>query len=619
LLKFIFKNYMTIKILSNTVINRIAAGEVVERPASVVKELVENSIDAGATKVDVIIENAGRNSITIIDNGYGMAKDDLILAVERHATSKLPEEDINKIDFFGFRGEALPSIASVSRMTITSKPANKVHEHAWSLNIFGGEKHEPIPASLNQGTKIEVKDLFFATPARLKFLKTEKTEIFYIQDILNKIAMANPHVELSLKSDEKEIFHYKAIAENYAERIKAIAGKNFDSNFQEVNFISEDCKISGFVSTPTYNVGTSSEQYFFINKRPVKDRLLSMAIKIAYQDYIPSSRYPIVYLFIELDSHMVDVNVHPAKSEVRFKDSNHIRTCVVRAVKDAIKNISQRASDHLSELTLNSFITQSQESATSHIAENKLEEQTKSLAYITPISPLRFSKPSVAQYSTSKAMFAPIPPMVQAESDITEVIVDNQNFPLGAACGQIHDTYIIAQTDEGMILIDQHAAHERIFYEKLKQQFLNKNIQTKRLFIPEIIELPEHIIEELLSRKQEFEQFGLFIEKFANNSISVNELPAILKCSNVKELIEDLVDDIKEYSAQVSLEAKINHFLATYACHHSIRAGRNLSIKEMNDLLREMERNDHTGQCNHGRPTYIKLSMKDIEKLFERS
>lgn len=593
-----------IKILSNSTINRIAAGEVVERPSSVVKELVENSIDAGATKIEVFIENAGRNLITIIDNGSGMSKEDLLIAVERHATSKLPEENINQIEFFGFRGEALPSIASISRMTITSKHQESNDDCAWSLNIIGGEKLPLEPASLNQGTKIEVRDLFFATPARLKFLKSEKSEIHYITDILIKISMANPEVAISLTSDGKELFSYKA---DPNDRIKDIVGKNFSDNFAKVTFVSEECGITGFISTPTYNFGTSNEQYFFINKRPVKDKLLSMAVKIAYQDFVPQGRYPIVYLFLELNSDMVDVNVHPSKSEVRFKDANYIRASVIAAIKQGIKNIGQQASTHLSELTIDSFVPESQNSL-----ENK-----ESKAFIFPTKPASFTRPSPVTYQRAQSIFAPIEPMVKAESE--EISVSDLNFPLGAACGQIHNTYIISQIEEGMLLIDQHAAHERIFYEKLKAQIQNKQIQTQRLFIPEIIELPDHVIEELFNQKQSFEDLGLYFDKFANNSIAITELPALLKCSNVRELINDIVNDLEQYSQQVSLEKKINHFLSTYACHHSIRAGRHLTIQEMNLLLREMEKIDHTGQCNHGRPTYIKLKMKDIEKLFERS
>ena len=593
---------MNIKILSNTIINRIAAGEVVERPASAVKELVENAIDAKASKIEVIIENAGRNLITIIDNGVGMSKEDLIIAVERHTTSKLPNEDINQIEFFGFRGEALPSIASVSRMTIISKSAIHPSEFAWAITINGGDKQEPIPASLAQGTKIEVRDLFFATPARLKFLKTEKTELSYITDCLYKIAMANPSIAFTLTNDGKEMINLKAYhdEESLYNRLSDIVNKGFKENFTNIWLDDPDCSVMGYISTPTYNHGTSNEQYFFINKRPIRDKLLSMAVKIAYQDFIPHGRYPLVYLFLNIDSGFVDVNVHPAKAEVRFKDVNLVRSNVIAAIKQGIRNIGKQASDHLTTQAVDSFIP-----------EDVFREASR-LQY-SPAAKPNFTRPNI-----QPAIFSSISPSVKA-ADPIEFDQAQINFPLGSACGQIHDTYIISQTDDGMILIDQHAAHERIFYERLKKQITDKQINTQRLFIPEVIELPEHILEALLAQREEFSLLGLYFEAFGSQAISVIELPALLKCSNVKKLIMDIVDDLSEYSQQISLEQKINHVLATFACHHSIRAGRALSIQEMNSLLREMERCDHSGQCNHGRPTYIKLNLKAIEKLFERS
>lgn len=604
---------MAIKILSNTTINRIAAGEVVERPSSVVKELVENSIDAGAKNIEIIIENAGKNLITIIDDGVGMSKEDLNLAVERHATSKLIEEDITQINFFGFRGEALPSIASISRTVITSRAKTSSEDFAWSLNVNAGQKSELIPASLSKGTKVEIRDLFFSTPARLKFLKTEKTEIHHIVETLNKIAIANPKIAFSLTSDGKEVFNYKAYSDEEAlyKRLSDLIGKGFKENFTFINLETQDFKLYGYISTPTYNIGTSNEQYFFINKRPVKDKLLSMATRIAYQDFIPNGRYPIIYLLLEMDPSLVDVNVHPSKAEVRFKDPNLVRSYVISAIKDGIRRIGNQASDHLSLLTINSFNTEENGEKAPII-----EEKSK-IAYLAPAKTKNFSRPTALSSDFTNQVFAPIPPMVKAAPE--EFLREQVNFPLGAACGQIHNTYIISQTEDGVILIDQHAAHERIFYERLKSQILNKQLQTQRLFIPEIVELPEHIIENLLSMKEDFNKLGLYFEAFGQNAISITELPALLKCSNVKNLIMDIVDDLSEYNQQVSLDKKINHYLATFACHHSIRAGKELSIKEMNELLREMEKNSHTAQCNHGRPTYIKLSLKDIEKLFERS
>jgi len=363
----------------------------------------------------------------------------------------------------------------------------------------------------------------------------------------------------------------------------------------------QDCKVTGYVSTPTHNYGTSNEQYFFINKRPVKDKLLAVAVKIAYQDFIPHGRYPLVYLFLEMDSSLVDVNVHPAKTEVRFKDSNLVRSAVISAIKQAIRDIGRQASNHLTEAIVSSFVP----------------ERTIMAEAVRPQYVQAAIRPSFVTPSIARPIFAPMAPVIKAEPQDFEQ--EQINFPLGSACAQIHDTYILSQTNDGMILIDQHAAHERIFYERLKQQIATTQIQTQRLFIPEIIELPEHIIEQLLERKEEFSKMGLYFEAFGSGAISVTELPALLKCVDVRKLIMNIVDDLSEYQQQVSLEKRINHFLATFACHHSIRAGRNLSINEMNSLLREMENTPHTGQCNHGRPTYIKLSLKDIEKLFERT
>ena len=420
--------------------------------------------------------------------------------------------------------------------------------------------------------------------------------------------MANPSVAFSLTSEGKEIFNYKKQEGEEAlyNRLSDLVGKGFKENFTYIQLDDPECSLMGYISTPTYNVGTSNEQHFFINKRPVRDKLLSMAVKIAYQDFIPHGRHPLVYLFLNIDPGFVDVNVHPAKAEVRFKDSSLLRNVVISAIKQGIRNIGNQASDHLTDVAISSFIPET----------SSIMQDTPRAQYSQAIRP-SFVRPIIPDQQVTKAIFAPIAPMVKAQS--IEVDSDQIHFPLGAACGQIHDTYIISQTEDGMILIDQHAAHERIFYENLKQEILSNEIKTQRLLIPEIIELPEHVIEQLLSQKEEFSKLGLYFEAFGSKAISVTELPALLKCIDVRKLILNIVDDLSEYSQQVSLEKKIQHFLATFACHHSIRAGRNLSIKEMNALLRQMEQCDHTGQCNHGRPTYIKLNLKAIEKLFERS
>jgi DNA mismatch repair protein MutL len=612
---------MKIKILSNTTINRIAAGEVVERPSSAIKELVENAIDAQATKIDIIIENAGQNLITIIDNGIGMSKEDLNIAVERHSTSKLFEEDINQIEFFGFRGEALPSIASVSRMTLTSKSADTEEDCAWSLTINAGEKQNIIPSTLSKGTKIEVRDLFFATPARLKFLKSEKTEVSYITDILQKIAMANPNIAFSLTSNNKEIFNLKAYQGDDAlyNRLNDIIGKNFKDNFTYVNIVEQDLKIYGYISLPTHNIGTTSEQYFFVNKRPINNKLLSIASKIAYQDFIPHGRYPLFCLFLELESAFVDVNVHPCKSEVRFKDNILVRNLLSNTIKQGIRQIGHKVSTYITDVAIQEFKAEIKLESSDEPLDNIIKEKASN-SYLAP------SKSNINRsfsnykhpYNQQSSIFTPIAPMVKADN--SDIDLKQSSFPLGAACGQIHNTYIIAQTDDAMLLVDQHAAHERIFYEKLKQQITNKKIQTQRLLVPEIIDnIAPHILESLLSEQNNLNEWGLVFETFGSDAISITQLPALLNCSDVKKLFLDIMDDIVEHGQSNNLESKINKLLATYACHHSIRAGRNLSIVEMNALLREMEKYEHIGQCNHGRPTYIKLYLKDIEKLFERT
>lgn len=432
--------------------------------------------------------------------------------------------------------------------------------------------------------------------------------------------MANPDVGLTLINDEKEVFNYHAQqgADGLSKRLNEIVGKGFLENFTKIELETSEGMISGFISTPTYNSGTSNEQYFFVNKRPVKDKLLSVAVKIAYQDFIPQGRYPMVYIFLELDSSSVDVNVHPAKAEVRFKDPNNVRNIVISAIKEGIREIGKQASDHLTTSALESFISEVPVKITNHeeVRNNYTARERQQTHFALRPSNPGFTRPSTAAIQIAQQMFKPSAPFVKAES--LEFDQEQISFPLGSACGQIHDTYIISQTEDGMVLIDQHAAHERIFYESLKKEILEEDIKTQRLLIPEIVELPEHILEQLLLQSEELAKFGLHIEAFGSKAIAVSELPALLKCMDVKKLVQDIVDDLHEFTTQVSLEEKIKHFLATFACHHSIRAGRNLSIKEMNSLLREMEKCDHTGQCNHGRPTYIKLKMKDIEKLFER-
>ncbi|MFN7038382.1 MAG: DNA mismatch repair endonuclease MutL [Alphaproteobacteria bacterium] len=612
---------MKIKLLSPLTISRIAAGEVIERPASAIKELIENSIDAQASEISIILNNAGRNLISITDNGFGMRPEDLLISADRHTTSKLDEVDIFDIKHFGFRGEALPSIASVSRLNITSR--HNLEENAWSINVIGGEKSELYPASLTTGTRIEVRDLFFATPARLKFLKSEKTELQYIIDIVNKIALAHHNISFTLATENKITLKLQAQkgedSEAKFKRIAEILGKNFAENSTEINETYNNIKIKGFTSIPTYNKSTSSDQYFFINNRPVRDKILQIAVKIAYQDFIANNRYPVTVLFLDLPTEEVDVNVHPTKAEVRFRDAANIRSIVIRAIKNALTVAGDRTSSTISEqaiININKNISLDKPNffkpASNNVDYSKAFE--RKIDFVQP----KFSANTSSTSQSSLFIDKKIEPIVrQFENEIVEN-TEIKEYPLGSARCQLHETYIISQTSDSIIIIDQHAAHERLVYEKLKISQKANNIPRQRLLIPEIVELDEKRTGKLIEIKKELENLGLYIEQFGINVI-VNEIPHIIANSNIRLLINDLADELIEFEENISLHKLIEHILETFACHHSIRSGRKLNINEMNALLREMEATPYSGQCNHGRPTYIKLKLNDIEKLFGRS
>ncbi|MFV9875579.1 MAG: DNA mismatch repair endonuclease MutL [Rickettsiales endosymbiont of Dermacentor nuttalli] len=611
-----------IKLLSSTTINRIAAGEVIERPASAIKELIENAIDANATQIDILLQNAGRNLIQITDNGYGMNNEELNIAIERHATSKLQEDDLLNISHFGFRGEALPSIASVSRMTITSR--TKDAEHAWSITINGGDKNQIIPASSSIGTTIEVRDLFFATPTRVKFLKSERTELQYIIDIIHKLALSHTNIGFTLSTDKKEIFNLRP--STLLERIGEILGQEFKNNALELNTTTENLTIKGYTSLPTFSRNTSSELYLFVNNRPVKDKLIIAATKVAYQDFMPRERYPVLVLFLNIPYDQVDVNVHPTKAEVRFRDSDIIRNIIIKSIKGALSKGSHRTSDTISTKAINSFkqsfsnIPKTQTSLT--IKSNKLTnnyyaslESNKKIVSSIHSFPSTTSQFLDKKPSTTK--FIPETIIDTNETKYTETSTNAIN--LGNAKSQLYSTYIIAEKDTGIVIIDQHAAHERLIYEKLKLSYNQGKILTQRLLVPEILELDSKLIIPLSKAKHDLGKLGLVYEICGENTVIVNEIPLLLSTTNVKSLIKDIADELLEYGENLSLSSAVEHILETFACHHSIRAGRKLSIEEMNTMLREMENTPHSGQCNHGRPTYIELNFKDIEKLFGRS
>ena len=619
---------MTIRVLPENLVNRIAAGEVVERPASVVKELVENALDAGARAIEVVIEEAGKNLIIIQDNGKGMSREELALSVQRHATSKLPNDDLLDIRHFGFRGEALPSIASVSRMKISTRRADDTH--GWRLSLDGG-KSEPTaqgaarsggawgedpqctkcekniaPATMLQGTRIEVRDLFYTTPARLNFLKSDRTEAQAVAEVMRKFAMVHPDVSFKLTSGGKTALNVAAASSPHA-RIADVMGREFADNSLALSHERGTLQLSGFASLPTYNVGNSASQYLFVNGRQVRDKLLLGVVKAAYQDVLAHDRYAVVVLFVQLPASEVDVNVHPAKAEVRFRDAQGVRGLIIGAIRNAIGEAGFRASNEVAVDALSRF--KSPEQNFSAPLFNSPPANSYAFAPSTGFYEHRSS------YNTSPAHA--LAPFARA-TEAPVMVHDAAAYPLGAARTQLHKTYIVAETPNGLVIVDQHAAHERLVYEKMKKSIAEKGIARQTLLIPEVVELEAASAEAILARAAEFAELGLVLEAFGGNSVVVRETPALLGEVNVVALITALADDLTEYDEAISLADKLQHVCGTMACHSAIRAGRELNIAEMNALLREMEQTPSSGQCNHGRPTYIELKRKDIEILFGR-
>lgn len=613
-----------IRRLSEGTVNRIAAGEVVERPASVVKELVENAVDAGATDVVVFIQDGGKTLITVTDNGCGMSGEDLLLAVERHATSKLKvkqdgEDDLFDIANFGFRGEALPSIGSVSRMTIASR---KHGEDPWGLSVLGGEKSRLEPVAASKGTRIEIRDLFYATPARLKFLKSDRAETTAVVDVVRRLAMAHPEVGFSLRSGTRQILNLEAEAGDFFDtrlrRLAAIMGREFGENAFKVDATREDIKLSGFAGLPTFNRGNAQMQFLFVNGRPVRDKLLVGAVRGAYMDFLARDRHPVLALFVDLDPSQVDVNVHPAKAEVRFRDAGLIRGLIVSALKHGLAASGHRASSTVADAALGAI-----QSGDNHTPYQ--QDYSRSPGALR--RPGGFSEDEQLLYSAGAEGRGPAQGIMSGLEDlsgrtgspsISAVDMALSRFPLGAARGQLHETYIVSQTEDGIVIVDQHAAHERLVYEAMKRALAEGGVKRQVLLIPEVIELDEALAQRLLTRAGEFEELGLLVEAFGEGAVVVREVPALLGDSDIKGLVRDLADDIAEFGEAHSLKEKLDEVCSTMACHGSVRAGRRLTSDEMNALLREMEVTPHSGQCNHGRPTYVELKLSDIERLFGR-
>ncbi len=613
-----------IRILPSVIVNRIAAGEVIERPASAVKELVENAMDAGATELHITIEDGGKTLIRVADNGSGMSPEMLELAVERHATSKLPDDDLLNIRNFGFRGEALPSIGSVGRLTLTSRTAES--SEAFSLTIEGGEKHPLTPASRNIGTTVELRDLFFATPARLKFLKTDRTEQQHIQDVIQRMALARPDVSFTLEAGGRKLLNLSAqpLSDNGMEepmprRFADILGAEFTENAMEVIGERGEISIQGFASLPTFARGTSQMQHFYVNQRPVRDKQLLGAVRGAYQDYLPKDRHPVLALFLTIPQQQVDVNVHPAKAEVRFQDAAGVRSLIVGSLRRALQQAGHRASTTVADQALRAFQPEispftpapgggAAASAGQHHPGFQYRPHTSYRAPATGIAH--------AASQQSLAMHAPLSARQEAPEPENDAALQHQ--PLGSARAQLHETYILAQTDDGMVMVDQHAAHERLVYEQLKEAIAKDGISQQPLLVPEIIELGGAARHALLQQRNNLQQLGLALEPFGEHAIAVKATPAMLGEVDAKKLVTAIADDLLEHGESLSLSEALEHVGGTFACHHSIRAGRRLTLAEMNALLRQMEATPHSGQCNHGRPTYVKLSKKEIEKLFGR-
>ena len=601
----------TLRRLPSTLVNRIAAGEVVERPASAVKELVENALDAGARRIAVTLKEGGRTFLSVVDDGVGMSPDELRLAVERHCTSKLPDDDLTDIRTLGFRGEALPSIASVSRFTITSRPAGA--DTAWSLEIDGGTKGEPRPAAHPQGTRVEVRELFFATPARLKFLKEPRTESSHVADAMRRLAMAHPEVAFRLESEERALIDLAAANGSLLsgdaarlERLAAIMGREFAENAVAIDANREGFRLTGFAGLPTLNRPTSQHQYLFVNGRPVRDKLLAGAVRGAYQDFLARDRHPMVALFLEAPTEMVDVNVHPAKTEVRFRDAGIVRGMIVGALRTALSAAGHRASTTVSDAALGAFRPHT--------------------GFSTPLPMGGGSGGGYGGgYSSVPRGLAEAAMQFMAPLDGLSARVEEQpaniapgNYPLGVARAQLHETYIVAQTDRGVVIVDQHAAHERLVHERLKNQLEAEGVKRQALLLPEVVEIGEDGARRLTQRAAELADMGLVLEPFGLGAVMVRETPAVLGELDIQGLVRDLADELSEMGDHLSLKEKVEEVCGTLACHTSVRAGRRLTVEEMNALLRQMEATPHSGQCNHGRPTYVELKLADIERLFGR-
>jgi len=586
---------MSIRRLPEHLVNRIAAGEVVERPASALKELVENAVDAGATRIAVTLAGGGIGRIEVIDDGCGMTPGDMALALERHATSKLPDDAIENVSTLGFRGEALPSIASVARLTIESRVRGA---DGWMRSVDNGALVEEGPAALPPGTRIAVAHLFERVPARRKFLRSPRSEYAACVDVVKRLAMARPDIGFSLDHDGRRSFAVPP-GEDGPKRVAALTDRGLAENSIGVDYERGGARLGGVAGLPTFSRGVADHQFLFVNGRPVKDRLLIGAVRAAYRDLLARDRHPIVALFVEVPGEDVDVNVHPAKTEVRFRDAGNIRGLIVGGLRNALDAAGHRSAQRASGSALGNW---SQETAS---------------AYSGPAR-AGFTTPNLGQGSVwdRHSDFSP-PPSARAEAADAPP-PEAREFPLGVARGQVAATYIVAEAEDGLVIVDQHAAHERLVLERMKTAMANGGVARQALLLPEVVELDEIACDRLEARAGELAELGLELERFGAKAMLVRATPALLGHGDIRGLVTDLADEIGAYDEALSLKERIDHVAATMACHGSVRAGRLLSVTEMNALLREMEVTPHSGQCNHGRPTWIKLGHDEIEKLFGR-
>ena len=603
----ISENRPIIRQLDEAAINRIAAGEVVERPASAVKELIENALDAGARRITVEVAGGGQSLIRVTDDGCGIQAADLPLALARHATSKIDGSDLLNILSFGFRGEALPSLGAVGRLTITSRIPG---EEAATIRVEGGRTEPVRPAALSTGTIVELRDLFFATPARLKFLRSDRAEMQAITDIVKRLAMAAPEVGITLidagEGKPRTIFRADPCtgADALKTRLTQVLGRAFTENTVPLDATREHLHLTGFAALPTYSRGSAVHQYLFVNGRPVRDKLLIGALRGAYADFLSRDRHPAACLFVDCPPARVDVNVHPAKAEVRFRDPGLVRGLIVSGLRHALAEAGHRASTTVAEATLGAMRPETAGPARVYQMDRPAQTALRAAR--------DWQAPGLADAAEP---FAPTSARVE---DLAET-PETEDRPLGAARAQVHENYILAQTEDGLVIVDQHAAHERLVYEKLKRQMAENGIATQALLIPQIVELSDTDATRLLDATEDLARFGLILDAFGPGAIAVREIPAILGTVDATALVQDILDELADTGTSDALKTRIDAILSRIACHGSIRSGRQMRAEEMNALLREMEATPHSGQCNHGRPTYVELKLADIERLFGRT